>query len=147
MDGVGPLRVSLASLLLAAWLALFLDMTLRWFPERQPPVNLTPFRSIRHDWHAGGWHFWVNFCGNLAYFVPAGALLPLARARPTSAGQAALFALAVSVPVELAQYASGRRVADVDDVILNVSGALIGHALGRAWTWVGGEPGHFQSRQ
>lgn len=126
------MRKSTATVLLAAWLLLFLDMTLRWFPDNHPPVNLTPFRSIRHDWNEGGRHFWVNFFGNIAYFVPAGALLPLVRSRPTSARQVALAAFALSGAVELAQYASGRRVCDVDDVLLNVSGALLGYALFRA---------------
>lgn len=122
---------TLASILLAAWLLLFLDMTLRWFPDPHAGTNFTPFQSIRHDLDHGGRDFWINFCGNVLYFIPAGALLPRARTRPTSALRVALCALAVSVSVETAQYASGRRVADVDDVILNVSGALIGFALAR----------------
>lgn len=118
-----------ARVLLAAWLVLLLDMTLRWFPEDHPPANLVPFRSMRHDWYAGGWHFWVNLFGNAAYFLPAGVLLPLARSRPTPARTVALAALAVSVAIELAQFASRRRVADVDDVALNVGGALLGYGL------------------
>jgi glycopeptide antibiotics resistance protein len=120
--------------LLAAWLLLLLDMTLRWFPEKHPAPNLVPFRSMRHDWGAGGWSFWVNLVGNVVAFVPFGVLVPRCRTRPTSAWSVGLVALALSGAIELAQYLSGRRIADIDDVLLNVAGALLGYGLaGVAW--------------
>ena len=122
---------TLGTILLAVWLVLFLDMTLRWFPDPHSGTNFIPFKTIRHDLNKGGRDFWINFCGNVVYFIPAGALLPWVRSRPTSALRVALCALAVSASVETAQYVSGRRVADIDDVILNVSGALLGFAAGR----------------
>jgi glycopeptide antibiotics resistance protein len=123
------LRRPLSTILLAAWAVLLLDMTLRWFPKDRPPPNLAPFRSIRHDWREGGRHLWVNFVGNLVVFVPAGALLPRAWPWSARAGRVALVAAAFSASVEAAQYASGRRVADVDDVLLNATGALVGYGL------------------
>jgi glycopeptide antibiotics resistance protein len=130
------LRKSVARIVFAAWVVILLDLTLHEFPRTHPPVNLTPFRSIRDDWFAGGWRFWVNLVGNLVAFVPAGVLLPRVRSRPTSALRVAVFALALSTSIELAQYASGRRILDVDDVLLNVTGALLGYALADAGRWV-----------
>jgi glycopeptide antibiotics resistance protein len=130
------LRNAVYRVLLAAWVAVLLDLTLLRFPELHPPANLRPFASIRHDWHAGGRHFWVNLVGNVVAFVPAGLFLPRARSRPTSALRVALFAAALSASIELAQYASGRRILDVDDVLLNVSGALLGYSLDGAARWI-----------
>lgn len=123
---------TLASVLLVAWLLLFLDMTLRWFPEDHPPPNLIPFRTIRRDWHEGDRHFWINLVGNIGYFVPGGFLYLRARGGGLRLSEAALAAVGVSVAVEVAQFLSGRRVADVDDVMLNLAGALIGDWVGRS---------------
>jgi glycopeptide antibiotics resistance protein len=122
----------LATALLAAWVLLFLDMTLRWFPGDHPPANLTPFRTIQRDWHEGGFHFWINLVGNVGYFVPGGFLYLRRRGSGTRLADVALAAAGLSVAIELAQFLSGRRVADVDDVLLNVAGALVGYWVGRA---------------
>ena len=72
-----------------------------------------------------------NARGNLLLFVPLGFLLPLVWRRLRFAN-GLLIALAVSVGIELAQYLSrpwSNRLADVNDVILNVLGACLGLAL------------------
>jgi glycopeptide antibiotics resistance protein len=69
-----------------------------------------------------------NARGNFALFVPLGILLPLV-GRRLRFRSALLIALAVSVGIELAQYLSrpwSNRLADVNDVILNVLGACLG---------------------
>ena len=38
-----------------------------------------------------------------------------------------LFCLCLSAMIEVGQYVSGRRVADVDDLILNTLGGLLGY--------------------
>lgn len=84
--------------------------------------------------------FWI-FSGtqrtlNTALFVPAGALLVLAAARWRSAWvvvPAGLMCLvAYSVAIEVAQLELARisRACDVTDVVDNVTGAVIGAALG-----------------
>jgi glycopeptide antibiotics resistance protein len=72
-----------------------------------------------------------NARGNFALFVPLGILLPLVWRRLRFAN-GLLIALAFSVGIELAQYLSrpwSNRLADVNDVILNVLGACLGLAL------------------
>jgi len=69
-----------------------------------------------------------NARGNFLLFVPLGLLLPLVRRR-VRFGSGLLMALAVSVGIELAQYLTrpwSNRLADVNDVILNVLGASLG---------------------
>ena len=73
-----------------------------------------------------------NARGNVALFIPLGILLPLVWRR-LRFWNGLLVATGVSVSIELLQYLSrgwgGNRLADVNDVILNVAGACLGLAL------------------
>jgi glycopeptide antibiotics resistance protein len=121
----------LATAGLALYLALVLGLTLLAFPQDHPPPNWVPLRTMARDLHEQGLPFLVNFLGNLGVFLPFGMLLPVVRREKTTAGQVARWGFVLSAGIELAQYVSGRRVADVDDVLLNVAGGLLGYALFR----------------
>jgi glycopeptide antibiotics resistance protein len=125
----------LSIVVLAAYLVLILALTLVLFrtPTHRPETNLRPFYAIVRDCRAGGRDFAVNIAGNVAAFIPLGFLLPLAWRRPVRAWQVALLAAVLSAAIEAAQYASARGVADVDDVLLNTLGGLLGYAAFRAW--------------
>jgi glycopeptide antibiotics resistance protein len=112
---------------LGAYILFVLVLALCCFPSAKPVPNLVPFRSIIADWKIGGWPFVVDFVGNVIAFVPMGFVPPLIRRRPTRAWQLAVFGLALSLTIELGQYLSGRRVADVDDLILNTAGTILGY--------------------
>jgi len=80
--------------------------------------------------------------GNVLAFVPLGILLPMAfrvRNPVLILTFVAVAALGVSVTIEATQYAISQslgysyRSTDVDDVVLNVAGALIGAALLVMW--------------
>ncbi|WP_165071867.1 VanZ family protein [Paludisphaera rhizosphaerae] len=94
--------------------------------EGRTGTSLTPFKGMaRSAWH-GGREFWLNDVGNVAVFMPIGAaVLALAPKRGTIR-QAALAGFALSALIECLQYASGRGVLDVDDLILNTLGAVLG---------------------
>jgi glycopeptide antibiotics resistance protein len=70
--------------------------------------------------------------GNIAAFVPLGLLLPLAFKLRWPIVTVGLVALALSVGIELGQATISEwlgyayRSTDIDDVILNVLGALVG---------------------
>jgi hypothetical protein len=70
-----------------------------------------------------------NAKGNVLLFFPLGILLPLVWSR-LGFWRGVLVALALSVGIEVVQYLSrawgSYRLADVNDVILNVSGAVLG---------------------
>jgi glycopeptide antibiotics resistance protein len=119
---------------LTVYLVVLFDLTLLRFSMDRPAANLTPFHTIAHDWRAGGHEFVINLLGNLAAFVPLGVLLPSAWPGrvPLSAWRAVATGAGLSLAIELAQYASGRRVADVDDVLLNAAGTLLGYGALRA---------------
>lgn len=119
-------RIVLASVLLL-YIAFLLDIALFRFPATNPKPNWVPFRMIINDWRYGGLGFVVNFLGNLVAFLPMGLLPPLIRRRRTLLWHVALFSLSISLIIEIGQYVSGRRVPDVDDLILNTLGGALGY--------------------
>lgn len=66
-----------------------------------------------------------NAAGNVLLFFPLGILLPLVW-RQLRFWRGVQIAIALSISIELVQYLSSHRSADVNDVILNVSGASLG---------------------
>jgi glycopeptide antibiotics resistance protein len=119
-------RIILAVLLFAYIIFLF-DIALLRFPSTNPAPNFVPFRTIIGDWTSGWREFVVNFIGNIVAFVPMGLIPPLILGRRTKLWHVALFGLSLSLSIEGGQYFSGRRVADVDDLILNTVGSLLGY--------------------
>ncbi len=75
----------------------------------------------------GGWLFNVNVLGNIAAFAPLGLLVPLVSRRLTVPTAVLCSSLAISASIEIAQWLFARRVADVDDIILNMVGAFVGY--------------------
>lgn len=125
------LRKSVAAAWLVAYLAILFGLTLGLFSSPGAPMNLVPFRTMAHDFGVGGREFVVNFLGNLADWMPLGFLLPTLLGARCSILRVALLGLSLSLLIEVLQGFSGRRVADVDDLILNTIGAVMGYA---GWT-------------
>ena len=129
------LRRAVVLLVLSVYVLFILDLAWLQFPSHYPPPNVVPLRSIIGDWRNGGREWVVNFLGNIVAFIPIGMIPPLARPRRPSAWQAAWFSLSLSAMIEAVQYGSGRRVADVDDLILNTLGGVLGYCLLRLSYW------------
>lgn len=80
----------------------------------------------------------VNVLGNIALFVPIGWLVAvLSTRRPISVGTFA--ALLFSTLVEVGQMVSG-SFGDVDDLVLNGLGGLLGAAAASVLRWLGMRP-------
>lgn len=105
-------------------------------PNDPPMLRLRPFESIRHffaeDW---GFDMLINLPGNIGAFMPMGIFLGVLAGPRARLWHAALGGAVLSLTVESLQYATRCRVADVDDVILNTLGSMLGYACFRAWTW------------
>lgn len=93
-------------------------------------VNLVPFNEINRFYKgpeslASGL-FWLNIAGNIAAFLPMGLLVALLAPRKPYG----LFAIAAvyvaSTVAEVLQYVFNVGSFDIDDVILNTIGGLIG---------------------
>lgn len=76
----------------------------------------------------------VNVFGNVALFMPLGFLLVTALG--DGVGRAVVGGALLSATIESFQYQIG-RAADIDDVLLNAAGALLGAlvAVVATWSW------------
>jgi len=96
--------------------------------------NVTPFRTIGQYLRIRNVSsiipFIVNVIGNIAVFIPFGIIMPLIlskRKRNNPIITIAIGAILLSLSIELIQYIMSVGVFDVDDLILNTIGALIGY--------------------
>jgi glycopeptide antibiotics resistance protein len=95
-------------------------------------VHLVPFQTIAAEIQHGGWSFLVNVPGNIVAFVPLGLLAPLWQPLFRGAKTIFLLGLLTSLGIEMLQWTFTVRVVDIDDVLLNVCGAVLGYWL---YTW------------
>lgn len=103
-------------------------------PHWRDSVNLVPFETIRLYVKSDlGPVAWANVLGNLLLLVPLGALGPVAWRKLDYWGRILWVGIAMSVGIEALQFAKrfvdvlgNTRSVDIDDVLLNVAGVLIG---------------------
>ncbi len=129
------LRRGIAAGFFVIYLAFLLHLTLFRFQMPGVRPNLRPFLTIRHDIRAGGDEFRINILGNLGVFGPIGFVLPTLMGRRTSATRVVGISLGISLAIELLQWRSGVRVADVDDLTLNTLGGAAGYVAWRLARW------------
>lgn len=120
------MRRAFLAALLACYLMMLIDLTLLRFPQPGAPPNLVPLATISHYLRAGGREMWANVVGNIIAFAPLGLLLPALHQVWRSPLAVSTVSLAVSLLIESLQYLSGERVADVDDLLLNTLGGILG---------------------
>lgn len=96
---------------------------------RWEDVNLTPFVGILAFWESIG-EPWAarNLLGNILLFVPLGALAPLIGPKGFGFLKTTVYGLSVSLLIECSQLFLIRGT-DVDDLILNTAGTVLGYVL------------------
>lgn len=103
--------------------------------ERISLSNFVPFSTIAG--YATGNPTWQialeNIFGNILIFLPLGVLLPLLRKSFYSLWRIVLLTFLISLSLECVQLFFAIGSFDVDDVILNTLGALIGYVCLRLW--------------
>ena len=126
----------LAGFLLALWLIGGLVLTLEPAHPLAGQVvddNLVPFQTLGiYLANLGSWFWMRNLVGNLALLLPLGLLGPIALPAMDRWWRIALVALLVSTAIELTQLLVPDRSADIDDVIVNLLGALLGYGILKA---------------
>ena len=120
-------------LLSLAYFLFFAEATGRTFTERTYQYNLIPFHEIRrfltYRRQLGFAAVTLNLVGNVLAFVPFGLFLPLLVRRVRSMGKTLLLGFEFSLLVEIVQLFSKVGSFDVDDILLNTTGVLIGYLL------------------
>lgn len=105
----------------------------RTFSERTYHYNLVPFREIKrfitYYRVLGVETVLLNIAGNIAAFIPFGVFLPIFSKRCRYFWNTALYSLELSLLVELLQLITRVGSFDVDDLILNTVGGMLGYFI------------------
>ena len=95
----------------------------------EPQLNLSLFTDLIKTYkNAGLWQFSRLFLGNIGWFVPFGFLLPILL-KKMNLLKVAVLGFLFSFGIETMQYIFRKGVAELDDLILNTLGAVIGYLL------------------
>lgn len=95
-------------------------------------ANFIPFKTIKmyiRYYDMPGIRSFSNLFGNVLIFVPVGVLLPIVHRASKNVGIMLLNALLLVVGIEVFQLFSNFGAFDVDDIILNCFGVLIGRFI------------------
>lgn len=94
-------------------------------------ANLKPFVTIRlfSSDRVSTEYSYKNIGGNIVGFIPLGILLPIVFPFLRRWWRLTLFVFGISLSFELFQLLTGVGVFDVDDLILNTGGGIIGFIL------------------
>lgn len=101
--------------------------------------NLQPFREIRRYltyWRILGIRTtFLNLAGNIIGFMPFGALLPILAKSARRAWKVGLLSLEISALIEISQLLFQVGCFDVDDMILNTLGGVLGYSVFWLASW------------
>ncbi len=93
-------------------------------------ANFIPFKTIKmYIRYYGSLNSFENLFGNILIFIPLGCFLPKALSRMKNIFWMFLFSGCFIIDIELFQLVTRFGEFDVDDIILNLLGVLIGFAL------------------
>ena len=127
-------------LTLTGYFILFRELSAdRWWTNmilrvrHEDHVNLTAFKIFKIYDPSD-----EQIVGNLIMLLPLGIYLPLLYRRLNNFAWFLLVSLVVAIAIEFLQLATKFRSADVDDVILNTSGAVAGFILYKVTKWLKG---------
>jgi glycopeptide antibiotics resistance protein len=123
----------ISALFLAAWLIGAFAFTLRPanpLPGQTVTDNAIPFVTVRVYLENLDSAFWVSQAfGNLLLLLPIGLFGPIVLPWLSRWWRVLLVAAVISASIEFAQLFIPERSADVDDVMFNAFGALLGYWL------------------
>ena len=122
---------------LMLWLLLHRSGYVNGIPYlQQMKANLIPFRTMRLFFRLLFHHrprlvraAVINLAGNVAMFVPLGYLLPAASEKKPTFFRTVLSAAGLIIAVEVLQLFTLLGSCDVDDLILNMVGVVLGFLL------------------
>lgn len=108
--------------LLVCWNLEMLDRNIK-------DANFIPFSSIRRDILTLNSYYIKVLIYNIMAFIPMGFLLPLVSRRARNMYFTIIVATAFSSLIEISQLITVLGTFDIDDILLNTLGAIIGYVL------------------
>lgn len=118
---------------LLIYFLLFAEMFGRDMADRDYSYNLEPFREIvrfvRYRHKLGVTAVALNLAGNIAVFIPFGIFVPVLFKPDMRLWQIVFTTMAASLIIEILQLVFKVGSFDVDDILLNTLGGLIGACI------------------
>ena len=93
-----------------------------------PFVNLLDYDSRRD--------LLINIIGNFAMFIPTGVMTPLIYPKLNSFKKTVMTGMMISLIIEVIQLPFAVRASDVDDLILNTAGCILGYGIYALGRWI-----------
>ena len=105
-------------------------------------ANLQPFSTIRlfSSKRVSAEYSYKNIGGNIIGFIPLGIFLPLLFSFLRRFARLTITVFLVSLLFETTQLVAGIGVFDVDDLILNTAGGMLGYMLFAISVWLVNRP-------
>lgn len=123
--------VFIAYIAALVYFVFFAEMFGRTGISREYRYNLVPFKEIKrfivHFHQLGIMSVMLNIAGNIAAFMPFGYCLPMVTEHKTKFFSVFIYTFALSLSIELIQLVSRVGSCDVDDLILNTLGGVLGY--------------------
>lgn len=105
----------------------------RTYGERAYHYNLTPFKEIsrflKYSKELGTKAVLLNIWGNVVAFVPFGIFIPVFSEQGRKFWRTAIYSFELSLFVEVLQLVTKVGSFDVDDLLLNTIGGIVGFLL------------------
>ena len=92
------------------------------------------FRSWREAWNNYSVTGWLNVLLNIAMMIPYGIFVPMLFKRCNQWISMLLIACITALSIESIQYMAGNGIFDIDDLLTNTLGSMIGYHMLRAVT-------------
>ncbi|MCH4172110.1 MAG: VanZ family protein [Lactobacillus sp.] len=116
---------------LTVFRGIYFPWQIQWHFQRPlSQINLTPLvQTLKLTQGRSPLDFFYNSLGNIFWFLPFGIGAPILSAKHRSFWTITFAGIVLSVSIEIMQFLLYTGVSDIDDVIFNTLGTMIGYAL------------------
>lgn len=117
-------------LILLTYFLFFAESYGRVSAQREYRYNLELFKEIQRFWNYReelGWFSVFNLLGNVIAFVPFGCILPVIWKKTRGFFRILFLTFGFSLAVETVQLITKVGIFDVDDLLLNTLGGIVGY--------------------
>ena len=90
-------------------------------------VNFVPF--VHLDDYPNASEAWLNFIGNTTMFIPIGIIFPIVYKELNTHKKVIVAGVVFSLAIEISQLLFYDRCSDIDDLVLNSLGYIVGYGI------------------
>lgn len=92
-------------------------------------IQYIPFYTIVESYHLGRWQLIYHVLGNMLWFLPFGFISPVIIKNITNIKKIIILSFIFSFSIELLQFLLNSGISDIDDIILNILGSILGYNI------------------